>query len=533
MRAASTQRRAPRPFEQTLYLPAPMGGLNAVDAAGAAPAGDCLLLYNLVPGQYGLQTRPGSREWSTGLTGSIDNKVRSMVPFFGSQRNGARDRLFSATSSGLSNCSSSGTPTASYTFTDQGASAGFGVSHGFVNSAGSHYLLYADEANGALIYDESADTWSVPAITGVAMGSIVFVAVFKNRLWLVERDTDKAWYLDAGAIAGAATAFRFGAQFKRGGPLVGLWNWTYDGGSGVDDSLVAVSQGGDVVIYQGTDPASASTFGLKGVWSCGAIPEGRQIATDFGGDLLIATRTGLLPMSRLVSGQALSDDQYTTAKISGLFNGLMRTQATAKGWSLRLHPEENLLLVTAPTGPETSTEQLAYSLSRRSWSRYRDLPLYSSCSWGGKLYMGTVDGRVLVNDGTVDGVTLASPAANTPIQYSMISAYSNLGTARTKRVHRIRPTILADEVTADFEVAARYGFSLSEISSVSSSSAEEGEWGGSTWGTSLWGSQNTATQKLRGATGAGVDVAIALRGAARSRHTVVGFDVVFSQGGLV
>lgn len=536
MAPVAPRRRATAQTLQTAHLPAPVGGLNTVSAGSAMPLSDCLQGFNVIASELGLRSRLGFREWVTGL----DGEARSTLPFTGSAKSGANDRLFQTTQTGIWDVSASSTsPTRVLAFGTTTGDAGYGISHALVTSAG-HYLFYADEVNGLHRYFEGDDSWAPVAegtdpgeIDGVVPANIVFVTVFKGRVWLVERDTARAWYLPAGQVAGTAQPFEMGQQFRAGGPLVGLWNWTYDGGAGLDDSLVSISGGGDVAIWQGTDPASASTFGLRGVWSLGGSPPaGRRIATDYGGDVVVLSRLGLLPLSRLVAGEVGKDD-YLSFKIGNLFNQLMLTRASLQGWSIRLHPEDNALLVTVPTYPNQPTEQLVMALAGRAWFRYRDLPIYSCEVWAGKLYFGTIDGRVCVNDGYVDDVLLADSSAYTPVQWSLLSAFTNLGSLQQKQVQLLRPTLVSESASPSYEVAARYRFDFTELPPVSASVGGTGTWDGSTWDEDVWGGDYQSSQQLRGGTGVGVDLAVAIRGTAVARTVFVGVDVLYTAGGFL
>ncbi|QSQ14046.1 hypothetical protein [Myxococcus landrumensis] len=503
------------------------------------PLTDATRLYNLIASEYGLRVRLGWREWVTGLTGLVDNEVRSELPFTGAQANGAGDRLFVTTSTGIWDASASTvTPTQVVTFPTQTGQAGYGVSTVFV-AAGGHYLLYTDEENGLYRYEESSATWTkvtmggaTGQIAGVDPANFVHVAVFKGRAWFTQRNTARAWYLPAGAIAGTATLFEVAQRFKAGGPLVGLWNWTYDGGAGVDDALVGVSGGGDVVIYKGTDPASATTFGLHGVWSLGGPPPaGRRIATDTGGDLLLLSPLGILPLSRLVAGE-VDKDTYVTAKVANRFSFLMASRATLPGWSLRIHPEDNALVVTYPTYTGQPTEQLVMALAGRSWSRYRDLPMFSTEVWGGKFYFGTTDGRVLINDGYVDGVTLADPNTYMPVQWSALTAF-HLRDGRTKQVQLLRPVMLSDSAAPALEVQALYDFNMTELPPVSASGADGSVWDGGIWDQAVWAGEYSALQQAAGASGIGFAVAVGIRGTATARTIWVGTDVTYTTGGVL
>lgn len=516
-----------------LHLPAPVGGLNTQAAGSAMPATDAMALWNLVASELGLRSRLGYREWGTGLTGAADNQVRSVFAYHGSARNGSKDRLFACTTTGIYDVTVQGTETLVHTFGTQTGDAGIGVAHAFTTSGG-HFLAYCDEINGYLLYTEATDSWAAGSTTGVAAADLVFVTAWKHRLWFVQRDSGNAWYLALNAISGAATqlSLSFGAKPRHGGTLVGLWSWTVDGGAGIDDQLVFAFSGGDIAIYQGTDPDFATTFALSGVWSLGGFPAGRRIATALGGDLLLLTKAGVRPLSQLVSG---GDGQgtYLTAKIANLINQLMLSKASLFGWGLHLHPEDNALIITVPTNTSQPTEQVAQQLWNRSWSRYRDLPMLSAATWGGKLYFGTADGRVCVNDGYLDNVLLSDPNSYTPVQWALLTAFSNGGNGRMKRAHLIRPTILSDAIAPNFRVEAKYRYDLAELSPVSGSLAGLGGWDSGLWDSAVWGGEYSASQQLRGATGCGVDVAVAARGEAAGRTIVVGFDLMLEQGGFV
>jgi hypothetical protein len=47
---------------RSFTMPAPVGGLNTVDAGASMPATDAILLKDMVAAEYGLRTRLGYRE---------------------------------------------------------------------------------------------------------------------------------------------------------------------------------------------------------------------------------------------------------------------------------------------------------------------------------------------------------------------------------------------------------------------------------------------------------------------------------------
>jgi hypothetical protein len=534
-----------RPQQSTqiqAHIPAPVGGLNTVSPGYQMPDLDCPVLYNLVGAENGLRSRLGYKEWCTGVGAST---VPTIMPFAGSSTNGSKDKLF-ATSTGTAKIydvsASSATPSSVLNFASSTGDAGWGVSHSVVNSAGAHFLMYFDEVNGYHVYTESTDTWAAVAagagatqINGVTPGNLVFGTVWKNFVLFVEKDTSKMWFgSSTNALYGTVTSFDFGSKFRHGGNLVGLWSWTTDGGIGLDDYLVAISSGGDVVIYQGTDPNSATTFGIRGVWYVGGVPAGRRIATDFGGDLLILSTIGVVPISKLVSGSEMADtSQYATQKIGNVFSRAATTYGSSKGWSLRVHPEDSTIIVTLPADDTGNTSQLAMSLLTRGWSVYRSLPIIAAEGWSRKLYFGTADGRVCQNTGYLDNLNLAATSYSS-IDCSLITAFRNMGNGRQKQIQIIRPTILSESGVNALSSAARYRYDLTEVSPPSSMPSNASNvWDTALWDTAKWGGAYQTLQSSTGAVGMGPDAAVACRFSATSRTVLVGFDVVFTQGEML
>jgi hypothetical protein len=106
---------------------------------------------------------------------------------------------------------------------------------------------------------------STPAITGVTTTTLANVLLFKHRIWFIQKNTLKAWYLPTDSVGGVAQALR--PKRRRdasGGYLVDMEAWTIDAGYGADDNLAFITSTGEVIVYRGTDPASAATWTRDG-----------------------------------------------------------------------------------------------------------------------------------------------------------------------------------------------------------------------------------------------------------------------------
>lgn len=426
-------------------------------------------------------------------------------------------------------------PTSVRTFATQTGDAGYGMWTQMLNASGDHFLAYCDEVNGYSLFTESTDSWGAGGVTGPTNGDadLVFPIVFKSNLWFVEKNTSTGWYLPTSAVTGAATHFYFGHKFKYGGNLVGLWSWTLDGGAGPDDHLVAVSSGGDVLVYALTDPTDYSTIFLKGSWYLGGLPKYRRIATEYGGDLLFLTKNGVVPLSRLVAGALTAEPTvYQTQKISNLFNSLMLSKGSKHGWSIKLHPEDNALMITVPTDDGAETQQLVQAQATKGWSRYSDLPIYSSDVWNGKMYFGDTDGAIYINDGYVDNVLLASSSSYEDITFDIITAFANFGSGLQKQGQEVRTHWLCDGGTVQYKIEGRYNFDMSLAATPDASANSGSVWDTAVWDTATWQGDYAPLSSVRGIAGMGTHVALAVKGKARSRTVLVGFDLSFTLGGF-
>jgi hypothetical protein len=442
---------------------------------------------------------------------------------------------------GLYECTSAGTSEVA------GGPTGIGVGEVDGTVTWKYVSLAGPIGVGNTVADGTV-TWDYyPTIAGVNPTTFRYVMQWKNRLWFVPGNSQDAYYLEVGTFAGQAHKMIFSPRFRYGGDLVGLWSWTLDGGQGVDDLLVAISRGGDVAVYAGTNPAYAETFGLKGVWWVGPVPPGRTIASDFGGDLFILSRVGCLPLSRLVAGGLIRDPNiYETAKVANLFNQLMSDRGMREGWAMTQHPDDNLIVINVPGAAGHPSEQLVMSLATKGWARHSGVPIQCMTTWHGKLFFGTTDGRVCVSEGHVDSGLVATKHVGEGtswdytdnyaqhIDFSLLSAFQNLGNANKKRVHMARPYFITDGTPPAYALQARYDYDLSAGTITPPAvGIAANSWDNGLWDVALWDEAAGSAGAQWGTTGMGTVVAITLRGTSIALTTLVSIDVMIDQGWLL
>lgn len=511
-----------RQVTKTQIVPAPNGGMNALDMLAALPPTDSIYQYNLVPSQYGARVRTGTSSWATNIGGGA--AVNSVIPYNGSVS--SNDKLFAVGPAGIYDISSEGAnnPAALVTFGTQTGLAGVG-GYCAMSTLGGHFEAYCDEVNGYYLYTEGTGWAQVTGgqVTGIAPSTLVWPCVYANRLWFVQQGTSFAWFLPTGAVIGAASQFNFGTVFRKGGYLVALYTWTLDGGNGINDYLVAISSSGDVAIFQGTDPTVATSFSLVGVWYIGPPPAGRRIAGAFGGDLYVLSSYGLLPLSKLITGVLIQNDaNYLSRKISPLITAQMSTQRLNFGWEVRLIPSENLLLISTPL-EITPNIQFVQSLNTQGWAIYRNINYNTGDAWDGQFYIGDTKGNVWWHTGSTDN--------GNNIAWSLLTSYQEyMEVGRYHRVQFIRPVFLG-VVSPQYAVQAKYDYNLDEVLAPTSGGATPAPaWDVGIWDVALWGGGQEPVSIVNGATGIGRAFAIGLNGNSNSALTLIRFDIMYDSG---
>lgn len=540
MIGAAPQRAAARQQSQFSVIPAPASGLDVRRPAAADRADVCLMLINMVPSEYGLRARDGYREWAIGI--GTDDEVRTLLPYTDPD---GTVKLFVATETGIYDVTThAGAPTLKLTFAVQNADTGYGVYQNYVDQSGDGLLFYADEANGLFTYDPGTDTWA--QATGItshpdALGSIDitkinYVVHHKLRIWLVERDSDKAWYLPINAKSGEAREFFFGRNFRQGGHLVGLYNWSVDGGSGRDDMLVAISSTGDVTPYRGDDPAVIGAWSIIGTFYIGEVPRGTRIATSYGGDLFLLSTYGLISMTDLVSGGMVTDQTRGIGEpIARLLRNDLDSKRTLRGWQVLFAPATGALVITVPQTGTALHRQYVYTVPQGGWSLFRGVPMNCAGVHNNTLFFGNTDGRVHAMDVQGDNQTIANDPI-TPIRWFILSTFFSLGSGGAhKRVHFVRPNFTSIREPA-YRVDVVYDYGVgSELAPVLSLNQDAAAiWDTSLWDSSIWtGSEGVPEFSLRGTTDMGRTAAIAMAGANVDDLFFTGWDVAWETGGFL
>jgi hypothetical protein len=105
--------------------------------------------------------------------------------------------------------------------------AAYNVASASITVTGASTFTYTMASDpGASASPVGTLTIVYPVITGLNTNLMKDVQVYARRLWFVEKNSFRVWYLPVDSIAGALTSIDFGELFVLGGSLQGMVTWT-------------------------------------------------------------------------------------------------------------------------------------------------------------------------------------------------------------------------------------------------------------------------------------------------------------------
>lgn len=497
----------------TASIGAPVGGLNARDSYAEMPETDAIIMDNWFPSPSGVTLRNGCSSAATGFP----DWVETVMGYNG----GATKKLFGISNGNIYDATA-------------GGAIGAAVVSGLTNSRWQHvnfgtpggkFLICCNGADTPRYFDGS--TWTAMSWTGPAsLTTMISVTAHVSRLWFVEKDLLKVWYLPVNAIAGAATALDLSSIFLRGGYLMSMVSWVVDTVGSLNHYAAFITSEGEVAVYAGTDPSSASTWALVALFRVGR-PVGRRCTCKVGEDILIISADGLFPLSKALQTDRSENDAAISFKIMNLINNDVQAYSANFGWQCILHPIGNKIILNVPTMENSVQYQYVMNTVNNSWCRFTG---WNAACWelqGDNLYYGTNQAIMLADTGASD--------AGNAIVADVLPAYSYFRRpGQQKQFTMARPVMQSNgalnilmDLNIDFE--QRTPASAPTLSTVTGS-----PWNTSPWNTSGWGG---ATQMLKNWQGVGgIGFAAALRMKVASIGVSLRWnatDYVFIPGGLL
>jgi hypothetical protein len=162
---------------------------------------------------------------------------------------------------------------------------------------------------------------------------------------------------------------------------------------------------GELLIFTGSDPTTATNWRQEGRYAT-STPLGMNCHTPIGGDVLIATVDGIIPISASITKDT---SQLELAAITRAIKPMWRQEVNAKRalpWTMAKWDEYGGLFVTWPGGLPGAYTMGAVNIATGAWARFTGWDAMCFGRLRAALYFGTQDGRIVQADitGTDNGV---------------------------------------------------------------------------------------------------------------------------------
>lgn len=401
-------------------LPAPIGGLVTSQNIGAMEPGTAIVLNNWKPTRTGIAVRGGNQLYATLGT----DPVESMMSYVGTSR-----QLFAASNGSVYPITSVADPDVPPTAAFSGQTSDY---YSFVNFAttGGYFMYAVNGTDLARLYNGTSWTAingvSTPAITGVATSTFSHVNAYRNRLYFVEGNSLNLWYLPVDSIGGAADVLSLAGIFTKGGSILFSATWSSESGSAsMQAYLVVMSTEGEVAVFTGAFPGGTD-WSLTNVYDI-SKPLGKNGWFKAGGDIVIATEQGLVPVSaaRLKDPAALGLDAISrniepTWKAAAI-------ERRALPWEVSKWDEQDAFYVNVPvTAPQQPPTTFVGNLKTGAMSTYSGWDNRCFAIHNGQMYFGC-------NDGTVRTAEVSGSDNGMPYTAQTAFAWDHLGIPGVKK----------------------------------------------------------------------------------------------------
>lgn len=378
-------------------IPAPTGGWNAVDPLANMKPEYAVILDNWIPRAGYVELRRGDRAWCTDAPAPVE----SIMIYRGDPTGG--DQIYAVSDDDVYDASVMDTTFTAPVYTGLSNSR---VQYLNFSNSGGAFLICVNGEDTPFHWDNSA--WSTLIISG-SSGSITLdpdtlidVTMHKRRLFFVEAESLRVWYLATDAIQGPANLLDLGPVFQEGGVIAEIGSWSLDGGQGQDDYLVIMTTQGECAIYQGTDPDDPLYWSIVGDFHIGE-PLGRRSLLQFGSDLLALTQGGVIALSQALKlDRSQLDNVAITAKIQQAFQDATATYKDNFGWEAVTYDVGQLAIYNIPTEELVTSVQYVQNVQTGAWCRFTDLNAFCWGTTDTRIFYGGTDGLYQWDVGVTD-----------------------------------------------------------------------------------------------------------------------------------
>ncbi|RPH75987.1 hypothetical protein EHM76_00095 [bacterium] len=402
----------PQQYAQNLKthtLPAPTRGIVQHENEAYMQPGGCIVCDNWFPTMRGAKLRGGCVRHCDlhaldGPVPPVPSASRQSVISMFEYTYGSNVRIFAAQQTKLFDVTAP-TPV----LVKSGQTSGNYATAQMSNLSGNYLIAVNDTGQPPLRFDgttwltldasaPSADQIKHPT-SGLPMTGLTHVWKYLSRLFFVEGNTMNLYYLDIDSIAGTLKRFPLSGAATRGGSLLFGANWSVDAGDGLDNKCVMATNLGEILLFSGTDPSSVASWRQEGRYDV-SPPLGKNAHTLIGGDLMILTVDGIVPLSQVLTKSA---GQLELAMVTRSIKPMWREEVTLKRtlpWTIKKWDEQGIFLVTWPGGSPGNRYCAVANNATGAWARAVGWDALCFARLGADLYFGNQDGIVMLANRT-------------------------------------------------------------------------------------------------------------------------------------
>jgi hypothetical protein len=388
---------------QAITLPAPNRGIIQNENESYMAPGGAIICDNWAPTMKGLKLRGGCTRWC------VLPETTPVISAF-QYASGNNQRMFAGNATKLYDVTTN-TPV----LVKSGQTSGNYCASQLANQGGDFMIVVNDAGNPPLRYDGTS--WEVlipgyvpPAgkpstITGPAGstvvngGNLTYAWKYRNRWFFIEGGSMNAWYLPLNAAGGLLSMIPLSGAATKGGKLLFGATWSIDAGDGIDDKCVFVTDLGELLIFTGSDPSAAANWRQEGRYEV-STPLGMNAHLNIGGDMLIATVDGIVPISGAITKDRT---ELELAAITRQIKPMWRDEVNAKrawSWTMFKWDEVGQIFVTWPGGNPGNRYCAVVNAATGAWCRYLGIDATCFVRLRGDMFFGTQGGIVMQADRT-------------------------------------------------------------------------------------------------------------------------------------
>ena len=390
---------------RTETLPAPTRGIIQHENEAYMQPGGAIVADNWLPTMKGIKLRGGCIRFcdlhalDVPVPPVPDPSRKPVVSAF-TYITATQQRMFAAQQTKLFECTTS-TPV----LVASGRTSGNYGTAQITNAAGVNFLIAVNDA-GDLPLRFNGTSWATLAnssgtasdgVTNIYGATVSYVCKYRNRLYFVGSKSMSMWFLPVGAVGGALTEIPMSASTTKGGYILFAASWSIDAGDGIDDKLAIVTSEGEILIFSGGDPAT--DFTQEGRYAI-SPPLGINAWSNVGGDLLILTVDGIVPISQAITKSA---GQLELALVTRAIKPMWRSEVALKRaypWTMAKWDDYGANFVTFPGGPAGNRYCLAMNNTTGAFARCVGWDAMCFIRKGADMFFGTQDGIVMQADRT-------------------------------------------------------------------------------------------------------------------------------------